>query len=186
MTDLEMWRPVAGFEGFYEVSTDGNVRSLDRSAFSARRGGVRFGRTLSPFMDPVNGYLYVNLSMNGKAKKRSVHSMVLEAFVGPCPLGMEACHGDGRRTNALLSNLRWDTKKKNWDDKRRHGTATIGEKNVRSRLTEDMCRQILKRPESSKVLAREFGVASSTVRAVRIGQNWKHLAGVSQEVECAF
>lgn len=186
MNVLEIWTPVVGYEGFYEVSSTGRLRSIDRSDLSARRGGVRYGRTLSPFTDAGNGYLYVNLSMHGRAKKRSVHSLVLEAFVGPCPPGMEGCHGDGNRTNGVLSNLRWDTKKSNWADKRIHGTAPIGEKSGRAKLTEELCRQILARSESSNTLARELGIAGSTVRAVRTGQNWKHLAVLPSEVECAY
>lgn len=190
---MERWRSVVGYEGFYEVSEFGGVRSLDRVGVCGRPRALHRGRVLKPFVDSGNGYLAVNLSKCGKAKKRTVHTLVLEAFVGPRPLGMEGCHGDGDRTNARLGNLSWGTPEKNWDDKRRHGTATVGERSPSAKLTEDQVSMILASKLSSLKLAPLLGVASSTIRAVRLGQNWKHSTGlgrarkigITEEAECS-
>lgn len=173
MNDNELWKPVLGYEGRYEVSSAGQVRSLTRHGYWNRRGGVCVGVVLERFTDNT-GYWYVNLS-NGRAKKRAVHLLVLEAFVGKCPEGMEACHGDGNRKNAALFNLRWDTRKANAADKERHGTVPRGERSPCAKITEAIAREILSSSESSIALGRRLGIASSTVRAVRLGQNWKHL-----------
>ncbi|WP_430228026.1 NUMOD4 motif-containing HNH endonuclease [Paraburkholderia tropica] len=191
---MEQWKSVVGYEGFYEVSDLGGVRSLDRPGGRGCSDAVRHGRVLKPFVDSGNGYLAVNLSKCGKARKRTVHTLVLEAFVGPRPMGMEGCHGDGDRTNARLGNLSWDTPSKNWDDKRRHGTATVGERSPSAKLTEDQVSMILVSRLSSLKLAPLLGVASSTIRAVRLGQNWKYATGLSgarkmgitEEVECSL
>lgn len=182
MTDSENWKPVVGYEGLYEVSDMGRVRSLDRDGYRNRQDGRFKGITLSPFIDPSSEYLYVNLSKSGKARKTAVHLMVLEAFVGPRPLpSMDACHDDGCRQNARLKNLRWDTRVANAADKLRHGTAQIGERNARSKLTEEQVSLILSSELSSIKMAKLLGVASSTVRAIRIGQNWRHSTGIKSK-----
>jgi hypothetical protein len=178
----ENWKAVVGYEGLYEVSDQGGMRSLDRTGTRTRKGGISKGRTLKPFVDSGNGYLSVNLSRDGKARKRTVHTLVLEAFVGPRPAGMEGCHEDGNRSNAKLGNLSWGTPEKNWDDKRRHGTALVGEKCVKSKLTEEQVSLILASELTSLKLAEQLGVASSTIRAVRIGQNWKDSTGIKRPI----
>lgn len=169
----EHWRPVVGYEPFYEVSDHGRVRSLDRID---ARGQMRRGVLRSCYVDAKgSGYRCVTLSMNGKAKKFTVHTLVLEAFVGPRPTSEhEGCHEDGRRDNAALSNLSWGTAVENWADKWRHGTATAGEQSVGSILTAEEVTWIRESAQSSLALAPVFGVASSTIRAVRLRQNWAH------------
>lgn len=115
----EQWRPVVGFEGLYEVSNIGRVRSLDRQIGNGARG-TRFmrGRLLSAKPGSKNGYLYVSVGNT----RRLVHRLVLEAFVGPCPEGMECCHNDSNRTNNRVENLRWGTRFDNCQDIREAGT----------------------------------------------------------------
>lgn len=125
MHDAERWLPIAGYEGRYEVSDHGRVRSLDR--WTHHKNGTRqFIRgvmmALSPH-HPDTPYPKVGLCKSGKQTSAAVHRLVLEAFVGPCPPGMEACHKDGDHTNSSLDNLRWDTHRENWRDSVRHGTA---------------------------------------------------------------
>lgn len=117
----EHWRPVLCYEGFYEVSDLGRVRSLPREVQNGRGAMVAGGVLLRPTSDRGGRYV-VSLSVRNRAACRSVHRLVLEAFVGPRPAGMEACHGDGDPGNNRLSNLRWDTHESNMDDQRRHGT----------------------------------------------------------------
>jgi hypothetical protein len=62
----------------------------------------------------------VKLSRSGKVANQYVHRLVLAAFVGPCPPGNDACHGDGDPTNNRLTNLRWDTHRENMRDMVRH------------------------------------------------------------------
>lgn len=118
----ENWLPVVGWEGYYEVSDMGRVRSVDRTIIRSD-GKVRrwSGRVLAAGTNR-HGYPLVALSRSGKPQSKKVHRLVLEAFVGPCPDGMEACHHDGDRANAELVNLRWDTPSANAFDRIRHGT----------------------------------------------------------------
>jgi hypothetical protein len=172
---VEQWLSVPGYEGRYEVSSLGGVRSLGW----LRSDGHHYmkPRVLKPFIDRTGtGYLYVQLTMHGRTTKLAVHLLVLAAFRGPAPAaGMQGCHGDGCRTNARLDNLRWDTPKGNSADMVAHGTRLRGERTSTAKLTEAQALQILQDKRSSLKLAPIIGVASSTIRAVRLGQNWKHL-----------
>lgn len=113
----EEWRSVVGYEGSYEVSDRGRVRSLDRLDYIGRR---RSGAMLHPFSDD-GGYLCLTLRKNGKPRKVTVHVLVLEAFVGPRPPEMLGCHWNDIPYDNRLENLRWDTRSANMRDAVRNG-----------------------------------------------------------------
>ncbi|WP_418888451.1 NUMOD4 motif-containing HNH endonuclease [Mycolicibacterium neoaurum] len=115
------WLPVVGWEGSYEVSDDGDVRSIDREVTDGNRTRTFRGRQLRAASTP-RGHRYVTLSREGRTKTRLVHHLVLEAFVGPRPPGHEACHGNGLPEDNRRRNLRWDTRSSNVRDSVRHGT----------------------------------------------------------------
>ena len=118
----EVWKQVIDWEGFYEVSDHGNVRSVDRTT----KGPMGFqnlrGRVLKAGVG-VGGRLQVVFCKEGITYNQKVHRLILEAFVGPCPVGFEACHYDGNPANNKLYNLRWDTRLGNNLDRRRHRAA---------------------------------------------------------------
>ena len=171
---MEIWKPIVGYENIYEVSNYGNVRSLDRFVKTEKK--PRKGKILKPRIDSKgSGYRYTNLSYEGKIVKISVHVLVLEAFVCKRPNKfIHARHKDGDRTNPRLDNLEWGTISENMQDKVKHGTAQRGEKGSRTKLTQEFVNWILESKQSSLVLADALDVASSTIRAVRIGQNWSY------------
>jgi len=116
-----VWLPVPQYEGFYEVSDDGEVRSVGRKVKCY--GGFRTikGKVLKPSLSD-DGYHVVSISRGDhKQETVHVHRIVLLAFVGPCPEGMETRHDDGSRTNNRLSNICWGTPEENWIDRKRHG-----------------------------------------------------------------
>lgn len=119
---IEEWRPVVGWEGTYEVSDWGRIRSLDREV-PCSDGKIRklAGRVLK-LNERHLGYQSVMLSLGNQQVRRQVHRMVLEAFRGSCPEGKECCHNDGNARNNRLSNLRWDTRSANMYDRTAHGT----------------------------------------------------------------
>lgn len=118
----ETWRAVVGWEGFYEVSNQGRVRSLDRLvAMNPRTKYLRRGQIVQSRRQK-SGHRRVTFKLNDVKDDRGLHRVVLESFVGPCPEGMEGCHGDGDPTNNRVENLRWDTHTGNLADMRVHGT----------------------------------------------------------------
>lgn len=119
----EEWRPVVGYEGRYEVSSLGRIRSLDWSYTRADGAQCHHkGRMLNPTITP-QGYSALGLSHPSSTRQRRylLHPLILSAFVGPRPDGMDACHDDGNPRNNTLANLRWDTRSANCYDRVRHG-----------------------------------------------------------------
>ncbi len=115
---VERWLAVVGYEGSYEVSDYGRVRSVDRLiTLSTGRVCHYKGRLLKSFANEQRRVVTVNLV----GRTTPVHKLVLTAFVGPCPDGMECCHWDDDYTNNHLSNLRWDTSTSNKHDMVRNG-----------------------------------------------------------------
>ena len=123
MPTVEQWKPVRGYEGIYEVSSHGRVRSVDRTV-TCSDGHVRShkGKVLSACLSKRGGYPLVSLCTQGKSQSHHVHSLVAEAFIGHRLEGTEVCHSDGDPTNNHLDNLRYDTSSGNELDKVRHGT----------------------------------------------------------------
>lgn len=115
---IERWLPVVGYEGYYEVSDQGRVRSLPRLT---RKGNLTGGRILSP-SGGKSDYRRVDLWVNGVARTRLVHGLMMEAFAGPRPEGMEIRHLDGTRSNNRWpDNLAYGTRSENQQDTVRHG-----------------------------------------------------------------
>ena len=112
MDKTEIWKDVCGFEGLYQVSNLGKVRSLDRLVNSGIGIGLRKGRVLKPQMT-IRGYLQVGLNKDGKQKLFSVHRLVWTAFNGKRPEGMQVNHIDEDKTNNRLDNLNLMTPKEN-------------------------------------------------------------------------
>lgn len=179
---MEEWRSVLGYEGYYDISNFGRVRSLDRMCYA---GGGRF-RCVKPkilkLRDNGRGYLAVNLYDDNGPKRYKIARLVLAAFIGPCPKGMESCHNNGNKRNDKLENLRWDTRQANAQDKIIHGTTTRGELDVASKLTEVEVIEIKEvllgnsLKGQGRRLAERFGVSEATISFIRSGKRWAWLA----------
>jgi hypothetical protein len=170
----EAWKPIPGWEGFYEASSMGRIRSLKRpgkTQFGIRQNG---GKILKQ-IPHNNGYLVVNMTANGKRKQELVHKLVLEAFVGSRPDGMEACHNNGNRHDPRVENLRWDTRKANHADKLDHGTWQGGEASGTSKLTESAVIEIRQSDQSINEIAAKYGVSRGCIEKAKYRQTWRHL-----------
>jgi outer membrane receptor for monomeric catechols len=171
---IETWRPVLGFEDYYSVSDSGRVRSEPRVVIEPVRGCPRRirGGVLRSHKNKDGGYLFVSLSRDGVRVVRSVHTLVLEAFRGPAPKGMEGAHNDGNSLNCALSNLRWDTHQANVADQVRHGTQPRGEKHRNAKLTDQQAIAIFLSEERQSVLSERYGVAPSVICGIKAGRGW--------------
>lgn len=120
---MQEWRAVRGYEGSYEVSDQGDVRSITRRVPYGRHPGMTYkGRALKKFMNK-NGYFAVKLAFAGATRTTYIHEIVLKAFVGERPLTDERGeirHLDGNKTNNSLGNLRYGTISENAQDRIRH------------------------------------------------------------------
>ena len=174
----EIWLPVVGYEGLYEVSNRGRVWSVPRPSYGGRLIG---GHLLRP---KGQRYLQVNLSANSKVRTWLVHRLVMRAFAGPPSEGHEVCHGPrGALVNHWPENLSYGTAIMNrGEDKRRDGTLGMsgGERNGSAKLTREQVVAIRTRYADGGVsqyeLAVEYSVNQSRISAIVCGQSWAHVA----------
>jgi hypothetical protein len=180
--ELGRFYPVPGFEGLYEISIDGRIRSLDRRVRS--RGGTRIipGKQLT--VQISNGYPAIIARRNCKSVRLAVHRALAQLFI-PNP-GAKPCinHIDGDKANFALSNLEWCTHRENM----RHAFDTglvsrpasgPGEKSPAARLSWGDVREIRRAVSNGtprQALAAKYGVCKSNINQIVRGDTWKEQA----------
>jgi hypothetical protein len=173
----EHWLSVLNYEGLYEVSNLGHIRSLDHNV-PTKGGATRLvhGRILKCSKDS-SGYLICSIYKNGDQKQVSIHRMVLEVFIGPCPEGMECRHLDGNKLNNRLNNLKWGTYSENQNDRHRHGTITrlLGENSPVSFLTKEAVLDIRTSKEKQTVLMKKYNTSQSHISNIQNNRRWEWL-----------
>jgi hypothetical protein len=173
---MEVFKDIPGYEGLYQASTLGVIRSVERKDKAGRNTISSRVMVQTP---NHKGYLRVSLTdRDGKTVKHNVHKLVLSTFVGSRPEGMEGCHEDGNKSNCAVENLRWDTPKGNWEDRRKHGTATIGAQHPMATTSEAIVIEIKKglaKGERGIDLAARHGVSTTVVSQIRTGKTWSHI-----------
>lgn len=168
----ERWAQVWDYEGEYEVSNWGKVRSIPRLIrCSEGLRGVR-ERILKPW-EASNGYLQITLYSEGKPRLFRVHQLVWEAFNGPVPDGLEINHKDTDKLNCKLRNLELVTHQENLQHAAKNGLYTHV-------LTKSIVREIRQRYAAGgvtlKELAEEFGVTRQTIGYAVRGETWSHVS----------
>ena len=167
----EEWRDVIGYEGLYQVSNYGRVKSFHNN-------GVR---TLNPSFADYPGYYVVNLTKNGKQQTQYVHILVAQAFIPNPENKSYVNHIDGDKLNNCLENLEWTTPTENSRHAWRNGLikSRTGTKNLHSKLTPEQVRYIRfnYKPHdenfSMVALARKFNVSKSTIYLVLARRTYK-------------
>jgi hypothetical protein len=165
---VERWKPItiSGFEGLYEVSNLGRVRSYCGPPNKKETSSIPTLRIQGVDKD---GYKRVGLY----AKKRGlkpmnvpVHRLVLETFVGPCPQGTEGSHIDGDTANNRLDNLCWESHFDNEQRKNEHGTRWFKEPTLTPEEVEQIRSQYIPRKNSQRALGEKYGVCEDTILKV--------------------
>ena len=153
----ELWLPVRGLEGFYEVSNKGQVYSLISKQLMSQ-----------VWLD--GRYLACKL----KGKLRKVHQLVAEAFISPRPDGMLCLHRDDDRSNNTLENLYWGTAKQNHADIKRNGNRQNqnGSNNPCAKLNEAQVIAIRQADAPNTVIARQYGVSPSLISLIKRRKVW--------------
>jgi hypothetical protein len=176
----ELWAPVVGWEGLYEVSDLGRVKSLARQV--TQRAGVVASvreRILRPGTDS-SGYLQVCLHKNGDSRMWLVHHLVTRAFIGPRPEGLEVRHGKNGKLDNSLANLCYGTHKQNCEDRIRDGVSGRGETHPKNRITAEQVREarrlVATGPKGTLTrLAKEWGLTQQALGQAVKGITWSWL-----------
>ena len=181
----EVWKDVVGYKGYYRVSSFGRIWSVARVVKRpyGKGGDMKIiscpikGRIMKFGTSDRYGHRYVVLNKGAGPRNHSVHHLVLGAFVGPKPMGMEGCHNNGDPTNNRLTNLRWDTHRNNHADRFRHGTNNAGERNGSAKLTKIEVKRIRALYAEGNLtmqrLSCMYGVAESTIMNITTYQSWR-------------
>lgn len=179
----EEWRAIGGLD-YYEVSSLGRIRSLDRTLDLVGRWGPmrRFhaGRVLRLKKKPNgSGQFYHQFFAGEEGGYRQVNRTVCAAFHGAPPSSRhEAAHGDGNSENDAADNLYWATPAENAQDKRRHGTNPNGSKNAQSVLTESSIKDIFRRYCAGELradIATDLKVSPTSIKGILTRKAWAHV-----------
>jgi hypothetical protein len=174
------YRTVPGFVA-YKAGSDGSVWSCrHKTGLAGRWKRLRPRDSGCTTSRPVKGgYKAVVLtSKDGERKAKLVHVVVLEAFVGPRPAGMECCHNNGDPADNRLENLRWDTHRNNIADSQAQGNIRRGSRHQFAKLTESQVLEMIQLRASGvsfRKLAARFGVRHQTVHGIVAGKYWAHV-----------
>ena len=168
------WTAVPGTGGMYELTESGVIRSWIRQVPGGKRASEPRLLALTPNRF---GYIRVGVSfVDGDGRKiryRTLHSLMLETFIGPRPAGMIIRHLDGDKLNNRLDNLCYGTYAENAEDTIKHGRTLPGERNPSRRLTREQVDFILTSSLPSRQIAPIVGVTHGHVRKIRRGENWR-------------
>lgn len=179
MARSETWAAVVGYEGYYEVSSLGRVRSISRTVTFVGRWGTHTERHLvgtelaAVLSGPCRSYKYVPLNKDGIRRSRPVHQLVCEAFHGPRPEGFQAAHINGVSTDCRAENLRWASRAVNYAERTKHGGDPAGARNGRSKLDQATVDRIRNANGTNREIASKFGISASHVSGIRRGIFWR-------------
>lgn len=179
MQTEELWKQVPGYEGLYSVSNFGRVYSHGRarrmpngsSSLQHYPAKMLAGGLTGKKRDRISVILW----KAGASKPFRIAQLVMLAFVGPRPAGLEVLHWDGNARNDHLSNLRYGTHLENMRDAVRHGTANRGERVPTAKLDAGKVMAIRSDTRIARELAKQYGVHIDTIRAVRRRDSWRHV-----------
>ncbi len=179
MADPEEWRDIPGYEGHYQASSWGRLRSLERiEALPNGSTRKRNGRILKAKCGAR--YAMYSPSKDGVVRSISGHRLIMLAFVGPPKIGEVVCHYDGNGHNNHIKNLRYGTVKDNEEDKVRHGTVARGESSGVAKLTDKEVLSMRKKRAAGAALgelSHRYGVGMDTVSLICRGRTWAHVGG---------
>jgi DNA-binding transcriptional regulator YiaG len=161
---MEQWKDIEGYDGDYQISSYGNVRTFKQGAQ---------GKLLK-LMDSKESYQKVNLYKDGKMTTYLVHILVGRAFI-PNPNNYpQVNHIDGDKTNNRADNLEWVSNDANRKHAVANGLHAHGESCPWAKLTREKVEFIREHKEiTSKQFAEMFNVSDSTIRSARRGDSWK-------------
>jgi hypothetical protein len=169
--DVEEWRAVPGYEGIYEASDMGRIKTLARRLKTWYGTRACHEKILKTPPDK-RGYPKLALQKGRNVKWTTVHAVVARAFLGEPPKGHEVRHLDGNPSNCALSNLEYGTKLQNMRDQYRHGTRVFGERVGKSNLSQELAEWIRESSQVGPEIHAVTGISLSTISRIKRGVSY--------------
>ncbi len=180
----ERWLAIPEYDGLYEVSDQGRVRSRDRMTHHGGRKPWRLkGRIFCGPARKQSGHVAVVLRRGGISTTESVHRLVLLAFKGKCPPNQESRHWDDDPSNNRLDNLLYGTRAENIADRSRNGYVNIGnrqngERSAQAKLSDAQAIEISRSALSAAAASARYNIGICTIYNIRSGKQWSAVTGV--------
>lgn len=174
---MEIWKDVLGYEGIYQVSDLGNVKSLDRVSYHPRFGDMNLKGGIKKQCNNRYGYLMVGLHKEGRLKSHTVHRLVAIAFIPNPENKSEVNHKFGNKKDNRAIVLEWNTQEENIEHAIRTGlSVSKGEYNSNSKLTESQVLEIRKNTtKTMRQMSIEYNVVFSCISGIIKRKTWKHI-----------
>jgi hypothetical protein len=173
----EEWLDINGFEGYYQVSNLGYVKSLQR-VIHHKNGSLSVRERILIRNSGTKGYLTVGLCRDGVHLTKRIHILVALAFIPNPKNKPEVNHKDGNKSNCCASNLEWATTKENSDHATKNGLRGVGSRARSAILTEEdipIIRRELADGDPLDLVAFRHKVSARSIGAIRRGESWKHI-----------
>ena len=171
VNNMEIWKPIEGFEDYYEVSNMGRVRSKDRVAVDGRHCK---GKVLKPISNS-GGYCCIGLHIDGGVQKKFIHRLVAEAFIGNSENKPQVNHKNGIKTDNRVENLEWVTVSENIKHAYKvlgKKPAWLGKKSINRKLTDSQAEEIRKDNRPQIKIAEDYGVSCRTIGRIKTGESY--------------
>lgn len=180
---IEIWKPVIGYEDLYEVSSHGRIKSLSR--FIEKDNGTiqRFKEKILKLQSDAYGYKVVALTKDKKATNKKFHRIIAEAFI-PNPDNLpEINHKNGIKSDNRIENLEWCTRRHNLIHALENGLSYrkggIGEKNSHAKLNDIDVINIRNAYKSLRIeMANKYGVSIGTIESIIKNTTWRNLNNI--------
>jgi hypothetical protein len=179
---MEIWKDIPGYEGLYQASTTGQIKSVERTKIcgGGNAPGPRIIKVRERILRQcfVRNYLTVNLSKQGKANVKKVHSLVAITFLGDVS-GKHVNHINSIKTDNHVENLEIVTAAQNVKHSIEYGfRVDVGQSNNNAKLADGDVIEIRERisnGESRRSIAKRYGVKKSCIDKIATRRTWKHL-----------
>lgn len=172
---FEEWRPIPGYEGYYEASNVGRIKSITHLKKNKQ---VHHGQMRRYYITNA-GYLCVDLYGQQGHKKATVHSLIALTYLGNPPNSYEVNHRDGNKLNNNINNLEYVTRSQNVKHAISHKlfkpNIPKGSKHGMAKLTESQVRAIRQSILPYHLLAIQYNISRSTIERVREHKGWLHI-----------
>jgi len=184
MSESEIWKPVVGYEGFYEISNLGRLKSL-RCWAHGKICYLKSPKIIKTFINPTTGYECFVFGEWGRFKtmRFNIHRLVAMSFI-PNPYNLpEIDHVDGNKLNNRVDNLEWVTRETNIQRAFKLGLIPIqrGEECHNAKLNNELVLMIFNSKTGPRKLSRELGLSYSSVNGIKNGSSWNHITGLPKK-----